>query len=97
MPATATLITWQEEEGFTKYNLYRGDLGILLTTGQYTQPDGGNAQSFCGLRTAGITDSHIPQAGEFVFYLVTGLSGNVESTLDTDGSGTTRPNAFPCQ
>ena len=96
MLTSTTFITWQDE-GFTKYNLYRGDLGTLLATGQYTQPDGENAQSFCHLRATNIIDSHLPEAGEAVFYLVTGLSGNVESTLDTDSDGTTRPNTSPCR
>ncbi|MCZ6778067.1 MAG: hypothetical protein O7F16_03770, partial [Acidobacteria bacterium] len=91
-------IGWQDESGFTRFNLYRADLEILRSSGDaYTQdPTTPNAEQFCGTRDAFLDDGFIPSPGTVVHYMVTGVRGNSEGSLDFDSSGTERPNLFPC-
>ena len=91
-------VEWQDESGFTRFNLYRGDLETLRSSGDaYTQdPASLDAEQFCGTRDAFLDDGFIPQPGTAVHYVVTGISGNSESSLGFDSSGTERPNLFPC-
>ena len=95
----ATAITWQLEQGFQTWNLYRGDLSVLRGTGTYTQLPGSNplAQRDCDLMHPGIEDDHDPEPQGVAFYLVTGIDGDVESGLGLDGDGVARPNTNPCQ
>ena len=69
---------------------------MLRASGQYTQPPGGAAGVFRRLREPLTFDSYAPAVGATVFYLLTGLSGNHESTLGFDSGGVERPNAVPC-
>ncbi len=91
-------VDWQEEQGFQTWNLYRGSLDELRATGVYTQAIGSNplADQVCGLSDPFWQDLTIPEAGQVAYYLVTGMSGGVESTLGIDGSGALRPNDNPC-
>ncbi len=91
-------VEWQDESGFTRFNLYRGDLETLRASGDaYTQdPASPNAEQFCGTRDPFLDDSFTPPPGTVVHYLVTGISGNNESSLDLDSAGVERPNLFPC-
>jgi glucose/arabinose dehydrogenase len=91
-------VKWQNEVGFTSWNLYRGSLTILRSSGVYTQLPGSNplAGRQCNLLSTQTTDPIVPSPGSVAFLLVTGLSGAGESSLGTDSSGATRPNANPC-
>ncbi|HEX5044956.1 MAG TPA: MopE-related protein [Candidatus Polarisedimenticolaceae bacterium] len=86
-------IAWQAEQGFTSWNLYRGDLQVLRATGVYTQLPGSNALAdrFCGLGITQLSDATTPAPGGAAFQLVTGVSAGVES-----GLGDGRPNTHPC-
>lgn len=44
-------VEWQPELGFELWNVYRGDLGVLAATGEYTQATGTNplADRMCGI------------------------------------------------
>ncbi len=88
---------WQEE-GFASWNAYRGDLDVLKATGVYTQEPGSNelAGRKCDRLAPQGGDSAIPQPGQTAFYLVTGVSGSIESDLGTDSAGQLRPNTNPC-
>lgn len=91
-------VEWQEETGFDAWNSYRGDLQVLKTTDVYTQMPGSNsyARQDCGLALPFISDPDVPLVGDAAFYLTTGLSGGLESTLGDDSSGTERPSDNPC-
>jgi hypothetical protein len=86
-------VEWQSEDGFSSWNVYRGDLAVLKATGVYTQAPGSNPLA---ARTAGITvpwlqDVDPVPPGKVAFYLVTGMSSGIESSLGTDSHGNERP------
>lgn len=80
------------------YNLYRGDLDELFSTGIYTQdpvvvPEAAQA---CGLPGTSFNDTFVPQPGRAAFFIVTVTSGSQEGTLGKNGAGSNRPNDNPC-
>jgi Putative metal-binding motif len=91
-------VGWQQETGFESFNLYRGDLAILKSSGLYTQ----NpitvplADRQCGLVDPVASDPFAPPLGRCVFYLVTGVHLGVEGSLGTNCAGVPRPNDNPC-
>jgi hypothetical protein len=92
-------IEWQQRDrGPTQWNVYEGDLGVLKGTGVYTQPPGSNplADRRCGETNPWVDDFGAPPAGAVKFVLVTGVTGGVEGSLGTNGSGVTRPNTNSC-
>jgi hypothetical protein len=64
----------------------------------YTQTPGtaGLAAQGCHLDNTWYRDLSAMPAGRNAFYLVTGISNGVESSLGTDSFGVTRPNTSPC-
>jgi hypothetical protein len=92
------LVQWQNELGFTGWNLYRGDLRILREQGLYTQAPLSNplAAQHCGLFQTQMADADVPPPGEGAFYLVSGMIGASEGSLGDDSDGVERPNANPC-
>ena len=87
---------WQPEVVYGSFNLYRGDLGVLRSSGTYTQdPTLGLADHFCWVADYFYGDAFEPPAKQAVFYLVTGMAG-VESSLGTNSAGVERPNDWPC-
>ena len=50
----------------------------------------------CDLPVPWFADPDTPGAGQVAFFLVTGTSVGVESTLGIDSQGNVRPNANPC-
>jgi hypothetical protein len=93
-----TSVAWQDEAVFEKFNLYRGSLVRLRTTGQYTQDPAiePEAARYCQLVLNQQQDSRIPPIGEADFYLVSGVHAGVEGSLGTRSNGTERPNDHPC-
>ncbi|HEX5042051.1 MAG TPA: right-handed parallel beta-helix repeat-containing protein [Candidatus Polarisedimenticolaceae bacterium] len=91
-------IDWQAESGYATWNVYRGDLSVLKTTGVYTQVPGSNplAARFCDLAATWLSDPTTPSAGSAAFYLVTGENAGGEGTLGTRSNGSNRPNTNPC-
>ena len=77
---------------------YRGALGVLRNSGSYTQTLGSNplAGKVCGTLSDSYPDPIVPMTGTGAFYLVTGVTGGVESSLGTDSKNTPRPNTNPC-
>ncbi len=90
--------TWQWDSHFDTYNLYRGDLEVLRTSGQYTQDPRlvPLASRTCHHVLWGMPDSFAPPLGTAVFYLVTGRENFAEGGLGNDGEGRPRPNPAPC-
>ena len=72
------------------YNLYRGDLAILMGTGVYTQT------ALCGLPGPSVDDLLIPARGQGVFYLVAGQMGALEGSIGTNSAGQPRQSTGPC-
>ena len=93
-----TQIAWQPEAGYQKFNLYRGSMDRLRTTGVYTQDPSiePEAARFCMLVNPTQSDPRIPPLGHVDFYLVTGVSSGVEGSLGNRSDGTPRPNDNPC-
>jgi hypothetical protein len=91
-------VDWDPELGAEAWNVYRGDLDVLATTGEYTQEPGSNPLAFraCGLIDPFMDDSDDPATGKTAFYLTTIVSGGVEGGLGLDSSGEPRPNHNPC-
>ena len=89
--------SWQDDQVFDAFHLYRGDLAVLRADGLYTQdPSGPNAARFCSLSAASSADAYVPPPGQAVFYLVSGVAAGVERSLGRDGEDNERPNANPC-
>ncbi len=90
-------LRWQEEFGIGTWNLYRGDLDVLRTTGVYTQMPGSNpiAARNCTVASS-FEDTWFPDPGMAAFYLVAWNIAGSEGDLGTDGDGVPRPNANPC-
>jgi len=90
-------ISWQAEQGPTSWNVYIGDLGVLRSTGVYTQTPGSNpiADRHCGETVTFVDDLGVPGARQVSFSLVTGVTSGLEGTLGSSSTGT-RPNASPC-
>jgi len=95
---TASSQSWQAETVYTSFNLYRGDLAVLRSTGEAIQDPGtgANAAQFCNLGTPGHSDGYIPPPGEAVLYLVTGDDGVTESTPGQGSDGLPRRNDHAC-
>ncbi|MCP3980720.1 MAG: hypothetical protein GY716_15570 [bacterium] len=92
------LLMWGTVDPYDAWNLYRGDLQVLRTTGSYTQAPGSTSRAMhqCGLINPWYPDAEDPQSGTVAIYLVTGIAGGIESTLGTQGDGSPRLNGFPC-
>lgn len=96
-------VDWQEESGFTAWNMYRGDLAVLQSTGQYTQePCHVQCPNPITWRECGKTqpfgqDTDNPSPYQVFYYLVTGTTEyGTEGSLGVDSNGTVRPNHYPC-
>jgi hypothetical protein len=91
-------LEWQKESGYSQWNVYKGSLAVLRATGTYTQVPGTNvlADRLCHLSNTWYLDLGAVPSGTGAFYLVTGISGGVESSLGTTSAGITRPNTAPC-
>jgi hypothetical protein len=93
------IVEWQPEYPFYTWNLYRGDLDQLVSTGEYTQAFGSNplASRTCDLGQLTLEDSVVPDPGVAAYYLTTGITlGGSERRLGSDSAGALRPNHNPC-
>jgi hypothetical protein len=100
MMQNSITLTWQPENGFEWFNIYRGDLAVLKATGIYTQdpatvPLAAQGCGF-GFGDSSAEDYVMPPLGQGVFYLLTGTHNGVEGSLGTNSAGVPRPNANPC-
>jgi len=92
------LISWQLETAYKKWNVYHGDLGVLVATGEYTQQPGSNplASRECQIASASATDVVVPVTGTVAYTLVSGIDDWGEGSLGTDSRGEERLNRNPC-
>ena len=97
LPAEAT-VSWQQEESFEAFNLYRGDLGVLRGTGAYTQDPAQVplARRDCAIAGTQAADATAIPPGAALFYLVSGTQAGVEGDLGEDSAGNPRSNSHPC-
>ncbi len=95
--ADKTSVSWQREQGPDAWNAYIGDLGVLRSTGVYTQAPGSNALATrqCGLAGTTGDDLNDPAPGEASYSLVTGVTSGVEGSLGSSSNGP-RVNTNPC-
>ncbi len=91
------IVRWQNE-GFDTWSLYRGDLAVLRSGGEYVQAPGSNpvADHVCDLTTPLHSEFWWPDPHQAAFYLATGTLVGVESDLGTNSNGTLRPNMNAC-
>ena len=89
---------WQLEDGFERWNVYRGDLAVLTAGGDYSQQPGSNplAEQTCGMSAPPLMDDDSPGPGQVAFYLISGVQGFNEGSLGNSSHGLPRLNAFPC-
>ncbi len=90
------LITWGPAGGGegapgTVFNLYRGELWVLIQSGVYTQ-----TVVACGLAETSHDDGESPVPGAGLFYLLTATAGGVEGGLGADSLGNPRPFSQQC-
>ncbi|HJQ99514.1 MAG TPA: right-handed parallel beta-helix repeat-containing protein [Candidatus Polarisedimenticolaceae bacterium] len=82
------------------FNIYRGSLARLRSTGQYTQDPLAEplAARFCSVTAAQLPfpDLYVPPAGQSVFYLATAVIDGWEGPLGPDRFGLPRPNDNSC-
>ena len=80
------------------WNLYRGDLATLRTSGIYTQQPGTAplADAVCGRNAPWWEDPDLPPSGDAAFYLVSPVVTTVEEGPGEDSAGNPRPNDNPC-
>jgi predicted outer membrane repeat protein len=73
------------------FNLYRGDLEVLRSTGEYLQPGTvAAARTWCDLMTGSVSDTDPVDAGQTLFYLAV-VENAVEGTLGFDSGPSERP------
>jgi hypothetical protein len=93
-------LTWQSLALQDGYNLYRGSLARLRSTGVYTQDPLVEplAARFCDILPTQLpfVDAFEPAPGVGVFYLVTVVIGTWEGPLGANARGLDRPNDNPC-
>jgi len=94
----STVLMWRGKERFSRWNLYRGDLYALRTTGVYTQDPltVAEARHLCDLSDSVEQDLDVPTPGGAFFYLITGLASGVEGSLGINSENAERPNTNPC-
>ena len=97
-PSEPNVVEWQEEAGYDSWNIYKNDIDYLKITGMYTADPAQNPLSSrtCGWIGSNLHDIDVLVLGKVYFYLVTGVSGGVESSLGKDSAGNERPNDHPC-
>jgi hypothetical protein len=94
----ADFLAWQADVLYSAFNLYRGGLEALRSTGEYTQDSvqAADAAAICGVGGGAADDLYLPAPGGALFYLVTGVAAGGESSLGADSSGLERANLHPC-
>ncbi len=91
-------IEWQRESGCDRWNVYKGSIPVLRSSGSYTQAAGSNALAIkvCGTTDTWYNESLTQPVRMAAFYLVSGVSGGIELGLGTNSSGSPRLNTNPC-
>jgi len=87
-------LDYQLETGFSVFDIYRGELPLLYSTGVYTQliSQAPHSEQFCDEASGSVDDAFTPASGEIVFYLVAGDDG----LLGKDSAGVERTSHNPC-
>ena len=93
-------MTWQVDNASDVYNVYRGGISRLQSSGDYTQPLFLTlADQFCEFPASALpfTDAFDPGFAESVaYYLVTRRGAAFEGSLGNDWVGALRPNDHAC-
>ena len=93
-------LDWQPLPSQDSFNLYRGSLQRLRSTGEYTQDPGVEpmAAAFCDILPIEVpfNDGFVPAPGTAAFYLTTVVITGWEGPLGADSVGLPRPNDHPC-
>jgi len=93
-------LSWPTLAAHDGYNVYRGSLARLRSTGEYTQSvlTEPMAARFCNILPTQVpfVDAFAPTPGACVFYLMTAVIGEWEGPLGTSSLGLQRQNDNPC-
>lgn len=92
-------VWWQRDPWYLdSFQLYRGDLDVLRSTGVYIQDPAlvPLASRRCEVLSDRAVEPTIPPLDRGVFYLVAGSYGGIERSLGQDWQGADRPNPDPC-
>jgi subtilisin family serine protease len=89
-------VAWQQETGFDRYDLYRGDLASLADTDADGAAQDYGACFAESLPGGAFLDAAVPPVGQGFLYLVTGRFSAGESDLGSASSGAPRPNIHDC-
>jgi hypothetical protein len=96
---TPTVMTWQHENPYTGFNLYRRSATELQATGIYViapnSSPGPLNERICGT-APDFTQNDSVTPGEAVIYFVTGIFDGTDDGLGMDSEGATRANDYPC-
>ena len=92
------VVLWGGLDEYYSWNLYRGDLGLLRASDDYTQEPGSSPQALrlCSLPDTSSDDADPLPVGMVAFYLVSGNIDGYESGLGVGISGAIRPHTSAC-
>jgi len=93
-----TQLVWAPEAGYATWDVYRGDLFELRSSGTYSQSPGSNplATRFCDVSALTVTDATTPAPAAVSFYLVGGRPGSWSIELGRDSDDVMRANENAC-
>jgi hypothetical protein len=79
-------VTWEDDLGRERHNVYRGGWERFVETGAYTQDplSGPEASRTCGLEESSLADGYVPGPGRMVYYLVTAYRMRLDGTDPDD-------------
>jgi len=91
-------VRWHDSPSYETYDVFKGDLGVLKSTGIYTQEPGSNglAGQICGLSDPWAEDLDSPASGQTAFFVMRGSAGDEDSGLGNDSSGQERATTDTC-
>jgi hypothetical protein len=91
-------LVWADDDGYTSWNVYVGDLQYLWYWGEYTQswPTSRLGDHWCDVPASPFVYNGLPSSGQCAFFLVSGNHDQVEGGLGTTGTGSFRPHTRIC-
>jgi hypothetical protein len=91
-------LVWADDDGYTSWNVYVGDLQYLVFWGEYTQswPTSRLGDQWCDVPASPFVYNGLPVSGQCAFFLVSGNHDQVEGGLGTTGTGSFRPHTRIC-
>jgi hypothetical protein len=89
-------LVWANDDGYSSWNVYTGDLQELRETGVYTQSPNWLVERWCNWSAPQFHYNDVPAPDRCGFQLVSGNRAQIEGGLGTDSGGNTRLNTRSC-